>query len=175
MTTDKIYLVGFMAAGKTSLARAVGARLDWRVEDVDQLIEAREQLAVAEIFERRGEPYFRQVERNIVQLLLPMRHVVVATGGGTFMAPETRAAIKLDGLCAWIDVPFDQLLARIPPDGSRPLAADTRQVAQLYRDRRAAYQEAHLRLEGSHTPIDELADQLVERLTREANTCDISS
>jgi shikimate kinase len=172
---DKIYLVGFMAAGKSTLARALGSRLGWRVEDVDQLIEAREQLTIAEIFARHGEPYFRAVEREIMTLLLPLRQTVVATGGGTFMDLDTRMALNVDGLTVWLDVPFEQLLARIPPDGNRPLARDPAQIAQLYELRRAAYQQAHVRLDASEAPIEELADRLVERLAREADICDISS
>ena len=87
VTVDKIFLVGFMAAGKTTVARALAGRLGWRVEDVDELIEARERRTVADIFARQGEPYFRAVEREILHLLLPLRHVVVATGGGTFADP----------------------------------------------------------------------------------------
>ena len=59
VTVDKIFLVGFMAAGKTTVARALAARLGWRAEDVDELIEARERRTVADIFARQGEPYFR--------------------------------------------------------------------------------------------------------------------
>jgi len=77
---DKIYLVGFMAAGKSTVARALSSRLGWRAEDVDELIEARERRTIADIFARQGEPYFRGVEREILKLLLPLRHVVVATG-----------------------------------------------------------------------------------------------
>ena len=82
MTADKIYLVGFMAAGKTTVARSLAARLGWRAEDVDELIEARERRPVADIFARAGEPYFRAVEREILKVPLPLRHIVVATGGG---------------------------------------------------------------------------------------------
>ena len=95
--TDKIYLVGFMAAGKTTLAQALARRLGWRAEDVDALIEARERRTVAEIFAREGEPYFRSVERQVIWSLLPQRHAVIATGGGTFVDPENRAAINADG------------------------------------------------------------------------------
>ncbi len=173
MRHDKIYLVGFMAAGKTTVAEALGARLGWRVEDVDRLIELRENLPIADIFARSGEPYFREVEREIVQLLMPLRQAVVATGGGTFMDPVTRAAINLDGLSVWIDVPFDEILARIPPNGDRPLAADTAQVARLYDVRRAAYQEAHLRLAAGRVPIDNLVERLLEQLAHEGVTpCD---
>jgi len=82
--TDKIYLVGFMASGKSTIARALAARLRWRAEDVDDLIEARERSTIAQIFATQGEPYFRAVEREILALLRPIRQIAVATGGGTF-------------------------------------------------------------------------------------------
>lgn len=163
MKTDKIYLVGFMAAGKTTLARALAERLGWRAEDVDELIEARERHSVAEIFTHRGEPYFRAVEREILHLLLPLRDVVVATGGGTFVDPENRGAINLDGLSVWLDAPFEVILARLPTDGRRPLAADRSHFERLFEVRRAAYQQAHLRLDVSRASIGELVDQVVER------------
>lgn len=166
MTTDKIYLVGFMAAGKTSLARALGARLSWRVEDVDELIETRERMTVADIFARRGEPHFRALEREIVQLLLPIRHVVVATGGGTFMDAESRAAINRDGLSIWLDVPFEELLARVPADGRRPLAADRDQMARLFAIRQIGYEQAHLRLDARRAPVGELVEKILEAIEK---------
>ncbi len=164
LKTDKIYLVGFMAAGKSTLAQALGRRLGWRAEDVDLLIEARERRTVAEIFAREGEPYFRSIERQVIWSLLPLRHAVVATGGGTFVDPENRAAINADGLSVWIDVPFDALLGRIPADGRRPLANDRVQMAMLYETRRLAYQQAQVRLDASRTHSEELVEQLIEQL-----------
>jgi len=166
MTTDKIYLVGFMAAGKTSLARALGERLSWRVEDVDELIEARERKTVADIFSQRGEPYFRALEREIVQLLLPIRHVVVATGGGTFMDVENRAAINRDGLSIWLDVPFEELIVRMPADGRRPLAADREQMARLFAIRQVGYEQAHLRLDARRARVGELVDLVLEAIEK---------
>jgi len=164
VTADKIYLCGFMAAGKTSLARALGARLSWRVEDIDELIEARERLTIADIFARHGEPYFRWVEREILRLVLPLRHTVVATGGGTFMDPENRAAINRDGVSVWLDVPLDEILLRIPADGRRPLAADREQMAHLFALRQASYEHAHLRLDARRAPVGELVERVVEWL-----------
>jgi shikimate kinase len=160
--TDKIYLVGFMAAGKTTVARAVADRLRWIAEDVDELIEARERRTVAQIFAERGEPYFRGVEREILKLLLPMRHVVVATGGGTFMDAENRAAIRMDGVSIWLNTPFDVVLSRIPADGRRPLAADRMQMERLFVIRQAAYSQAHLRIDTGWAPAGEIAEQIVE-------------
>lgn len=167
MKTDKIYLVGFMAAGKTSLARALGARLSWRVEDIDELIEAREGMAIADIFARQGEPYFRAVEKEILRIVLPLRHTIVATGGGTFMDPENRAAINRDGLSIWLDVPFEALAARIPTDGSRPLAGDRDQMARLFAMRRVGYEQAHRHLDADLAPVGELVERIVEWLERD--------
>jgi shikimate kinase len=151
-----------MAAGKTTVARAVAERLAWRAEDVDELIEARERLTVADIFAKHGEPYFRSAEREILKLLLPLRHVVVATGGGTYMDPENRAAINLDGVAIWLDVPLDEIVARLPPDGRRPLAADRAQMERLYAVRAAAYSQAHLRLDAARAPVGELVERIVD-------------
>lgn len=164
MKTDKIYLIGFMAAGKSTLAQALARRLGWRAEDVDAIIESRERRSVADIFSHAGEPYFRAVERQVVWSLVPVRHAVVATGGGTFVDPENRAAINADGVSVWVDVPLDILLSRIPPDGRRPLVADRAQMALLYEGRRVVYQQAHIRLDASGARPEELVEELVDRL-----------
>lgn len=167
MTTDKVYLVGFMAAGKTTVARFVAARLGWRVEDVDELIEARERRTVADIFAKAGEPYFRAVEREILRLLLPLRHVVVATGGGTFMDPENRRAINTDGLSIWLDVPLEVVLARVPADGRRPLAADRAQMERLFAARQTAYAQAHVRIDARTATAPAIAEQILDILQRD--------
>ena len=160
---DKIYLIGFMTAGKTTVARLLAARLGWRAEDVDQLIEARERLTIADLFARHGEAYFRSVEREIVKLLLPLRHTVVATGGGTFMDPESRQAIGLDGFAVWLDVPLETVIARLPPDGRRPLSADRVQLERLYAMRQAVYRLAPLRVDATAPPQD-IVERILDRL-----------
>jgi shikimate kinase len=144
VNADKIYLVGFMGAGKTTVARALGRRLGWRVEDIDDRIEARERRSVATIFAQNGESYFRQQERQVLSDLLPQRQIVVATGGGTFAEPDNRALMLADGAVAWIDVPLTRVFERVPADGRRPLAADRAQMEQLYARRRLAYAAAHV-------------------------------
>ena len=125
-----------MAAGKTTVARRSRARLGWRAEDIDELIEARERLTVADIFARHGEPYFRAAEREILRLLLPLRHTVVATGGGTFMDPENQHAIKLDGMSVWLDVPLETVdRAPARPTGAGRSSADRAQMERLFADR----------------------------------------
>lgn len=162
MITDKIYLVGFMASGKSTIARALAARLRWRAEDVDDLIEARERATIAQIFAAHGEPYFRAAEREILALLRPIRHLAVATGGGTFADPDNRAAINLDGISVWIDVPLADLIPRIPLDGRRPLAASRADLDRLYAARVDAYRLAHVRVQAARVPVQGVVDRVIE-------------
>ena len=161
MRADKLYLVGFMGAGKTTVAAALGERIGWRAEDIDERIEARERRSVSAIFVQEGEGYFRQAEREVLRELLPERNVIVATGGGTFADPDNRAMMLSDGAVAWLDLPFGRLVERIPSDGRRPLAADLIQMEQLYLRRRLAYAEAHIRID-SGRPVDEVVERLLE-------------
>jgi shikimate kinase len=159
---EKVYLVGFMGCGKSTIARALARRLDWRTIDIDQVIEDHERLPIADIFARHGEPYFRMVERAALTGQLGVRHAVVATGGGTFVDPQNRAMINGDGLSIWLDIPLDRALDRVPADGRRPLATDRDAFERLYHLRRAAYQHAHIRVDAGRQGVDALVEQLME-------------
>ena len=141
-----------MGAGKTTVARLLARRLGWRVEDVDERIEARERKTVSTIFAQHGESYFRQIERQVLADLIPERHVIVAAGGGTFVDPESRALMLADGGVAWLDIPLADVIARVPVDGRRPLAADRAQMELLYQHRQLAYAQAHVRIDAAAPP-----------------------
>jgi shikimate kinase len=158
---DKLYLVGFMAAGKTTVARAVGRRMGWRVEDLDERIESRERRPVATIFAQNGEGYFRRAEREVLHELLHERNIVIATGGGTFADPDNRSVMLSDGAVVWLDLPLQHVVERIPSDGRRPLAADRAQMEKLFESRQHAYREAHVRLDAGR-PVDEIVERLLE-------------
>jgi shikimate kinase len=161
---DKLYLVGFMGAGKTSVARALARRLDWKIEDIDERIERRERRDIPSIFRQHGEPYFRAVEREELIALLPQRGTVVATGGGTVVDAGNRELMLRDGAVVWLDAPFSTILDRVPLDGRRPLAADRLEMEQLYNQRLMAYRQAHLRVDAGRGSVEALVDQIVEWL-----------
>ena len=164
MSTDKVYLVGFMGSGKTTLATALGKRLNWRVEDSDRLVERHESMPIADIFAKYGERHFREAEHKVLTDLLPVRRVVVATGGGTFVSPENRALINLDGVSIWLDVSLKQIIARLPTDGRRPLAADRPTMERLYYKRQAAYRHAHCRVDAERASPNEVVEKLLDQL-----------
>ncbi len=157
--TDKLYLVGFMGAGKTTVGRALSRRIGWQFIDVDERIESRTRRSIASIFAQHGEPYFRQLEREVLGELLSLRQVIVATGGGTFAEADNRALMLADGDVAWLDIPLSTVFERAPADGRRPLAADRTAMELLYTRRRLVYAEAHVRVDASLPPAES-----VERL-----------
>ena len=164
MKAEKVYLVGFMGSGKSTIARSLAKRLGWRVIDIDEAVEAHEKMTVADIFARHGEPYFRMAERAALTAQLGVRHAVVATGGGTFVDPQNRAMINADGLSIWLDIPLDRALSRVPTDGRRPLASDRESFERLYHARRPAYQQAHIRVDAGRQGLEALVEQLMDLL-----------
>ena len=161
MKADKLYLVGFMGAGKTTVARSFARRIDWKFDDIDERIESRERRSVSTIFSESGEAHFRRLERQVLHDLLPERHIVIGTGGGTFVDPENRAIMLADGAVVWLDIPLSRVIERVPTDGRRPLAADRRQMEELFERRQFAYSQAHVRLD-AYRPISEIVERLLE-------------
>ena len=162
MKADKVYLVGFMGAGKTTVARALARRLDWQFIDIDDFIEKREHETVSSLFATRGEAYFRAAERAVLVDQIKRRHAVVATGGGTFVDPQNRAMINNDGVSVWLDVPLQRLILRVPADGRRPLASDRLKFERLYAVRRLAYADAHHHVEAGRIGIEAVVEQIVD-------------
>jgi shikimate kinase len=161
---DKVYLVGFMGAGKSTVARALAKRLHWTAEDIDERIEKRERRDIPTIFRQDGEPYFRSIEQEELIALLQVRGAVVATGGGTIVNPIAREMMLRDGAVIWLDAPFATVLDRLPLDGRRPLAADRIEMESLYNQRLMAYSRAHLRLDAGKSSVEDLVDQIVDWL-----------
>lgn len=136
---DRIVLVGFMGSGKTSVGRALAEQLGWEFRDMDGWIEERVGLSVAEIFARRGEAFFREEERRVAELTRTLRQCVVAAGGGAFANPASREALQTGSVTVWLRCNWETLLARLPADGSRPLAANRATMRGLFDKRQASY------------------------------------
>ena len=146
--TPGIYVVGFMASGKSTVGRALAHKLGWNFFDCDDEIEAAEKTTIAEIFSARGEAEFRRIEtailRQHVKWIERGRPAVLALGGGAFAEPVNRELLMGNGVAIWLDCPFETVQRRVAATSHRPLARDPEQFAELYRSRRDAYSLADL-------------------------------
>ena len=161
----KIYLVGFMGAGKTTVGRELAARLDVPFFDLDDLVEAAEKTSIKEIFSQHGEPYFRKRERDILRSTRYLDNAVVATGGGTFTFDENIQFIQSEGLSVWLSAPYSLLRGRIGDKAAeRPLFRDDVAAHELFKNRLRYYRMADVALDVRE---DETIAEIVERLLLE--------
>jgi shikimate kinase len=159
-----VVLVGMMGAGKSSIGRRLAARLGIPFVDADSEIEKAAGMTIPEIFAGHGEPYFRAGEARVIARLLEGGPQVLATGGGAFMNPETRAAIHVKGISVWLRATLEVLSRRIKRRGDRPLLktsdpAET--LRQLMDERYPVYAAANLTVESREVPHDTIVDEIV--------------
>jgi shikimate kinase len=149
--TPGIYLVGFMASGKTTIGRLLADELGWSFADVDEDIEREQGVTIASIFDTRGEQEFRHIEhqalRKRVREVERGKPMVLALGGGAFAHESSHDLLEDNGVTIWLDCPLDKVQARVALTTDRPLARDPAKFEQLYETRRAAYARADYRIE----------------------------
>ncbi|HXU43919.1 MAG TPA: shikimate kinase [Thermoanaerobaculia bacterium] len=162
----KIFLVGFMGAGKTTVGEILARRLEVPFVDLDREIEGAAGLSVREIFLQRGEPEFRQLEREALKTAAALPDAVIATGGGT-IAVTANAELMKSGLTVWLNPTFATLAARIGGAGKmdRPLFRSETQALALYRERLPAYRTADLAVDvGPEEAPEEIAARILLRM-----------
>jgi shikimate kinase len=163
-----IVLVGLMGAGKTRIGRRIAARLELPFFDSDRVIEAAAGETVEEIFAKRGERVFREGERRVILRLLAEPVHVLATGGGAFMDPLTRAAIARRGVSVWLRADLDVLATRVARRSNRPLlkAGDPRAIlAELIESRHPTYAEAELVIDSGEGSPEATVARVIAALT----------
>jgi shikimate kinase len=156
---ERIVLVGFMGAGKSTVGRLVARRLDYEFEDMDHRIEARARRAIAAIFETDGEAAFRKLEQEEARTLGGLSRRVIAAGGGAFVHPETRALLQEGAVTVWLRCDAETALARLPADGTRPLAGNRDIMRALLAEREPSYRLADVTVDAGGAP-----EQVAERV-----------
>jgi shikimate kinase len=159
-------LAGFMGSGKTTVGALLARQLAWRFVDLDDRIEEAAGLRISEIFERLGEPAFRQIEADQLRVALGRvfelkESIVLALGGGTYAqtgAPEFLRSANVP--VVWLDSPVEVLLARCMTMTGRPLFRDENSFRSLHTQRLPSYQHADHRVDSSSDPAQVVAEIL---------------
>jgi len=162
-----VVLVGMMGVGKSTTGRKLAQTLGLPFADADDEIERAAQLSVGEIFERFGEAYFRDGERRVIARLMQAGPSVLATGGGAFVQPATRALILAQGIAVWLDSDVDTLVGRVGRKDTRPLLrqGDPREILErLKTEREDAYAEAPIHVTSGSGPHGEAVNRILEGL-----------
>ena len=171
---NSVFLVGFMGAGKTSVGRALGQRLNWIFEDLDDRIQSREGRTVAEIFQDSGETEFRRAEHaaleHVLQELRGGGARIVALGGGAFVQKENAALLKaFSAPTVFLDAPIEELWQRCCTQASetgaeRPLLRSVEQFRKLYETRRNSYRKAALRVQTGKRTVESISTEIEQKL-----------
>lgn len=167
-----IVLVGMMGAGKSSIGRKLGIRLALPFVDADTEIEAAAGMTIQEIFEVRGEAEFRAGEARVLARLLESGPQVLATGGGAYMNPNTRALIAEKAVSIWLKADFDVLMKRIRRRSDRPLLHTSDPAATLRKlidERYPVYALADIAIESRDVPHEVIVDELIDAVTAHLN------
>ena len=159
-------LAGFMGSGKTTIGTLLARQLAWRFVDLDERIEEAASLSIPQIFERFGEPFFRQLEADQLHAALGRaselkQGTVLALGGGTYAQSGCPEFLRSAGVkVLWLDAPMEVLLARCMTMTGRPLFRDEASFRALHAERLPSYRLADYRVETSGEPTDIVADIL---------------
>ena len=165
--TPGLYLVGFMASGKTTIGRALADHIGWPFVDMDAEIEAREGRAIAQIFRDLGEAGFRDIEARVLQAHVRQieagQPCILALGGGAFVQPGNRELIENNGISLWLDCPLELIQRRLNGDTTRPLAAQANgSLGKLYEDRKPLYSRADYRVAVDTEDVSELIQRILK-------------
>ena len=165
--TRPVVLVGLMGVGKTTVGRKLAALLERDFVDADEAIAEAAGRSIPEIFESFGEAHFRDGERRVIARLMDERHGVIATGGGAFVDPATRAAVLEKGIAVWIDCDVETLVERTARRGNRPLLkqGNPREIlTRLAAEREPFYRQAHIRVVSETGPHADTARTIIEAI-----------
>jgi shikimate kinase len=172
----RVYLVGFMGSGKTTVGSALASALGYPMVDLDAVVEERAGSSVREIFELHGEAAFRELEHQALQETMGLADAVVATGGGTFTFPVNAQLIARAGASIWLNPSFGSIMRRIGGLGKldRPLFRNETEALSLYTARLEAYRQADLTVEirDDETP-EEVAARIALWMSSRHPTCAI--
>lgn len=169
----KVYLIGMPGSGKSTLGKSLARLLGYTFVDLDERIVRREGMSIPEIFELKGESYFRQAEKLALQTTFEEQNILVATGGGTPCFFDNMEQINLHGTSLFLNIPLKHIAARVGPGKNqktiRPLFAGKNKtqvlesLQNMWEKRLPFYQKAHIHLSSRQTNPEMVLEMLLTR------------
>jgi shikimate kinase len=159
---SRLFLVGFMGAGKTTVGTILAEKLGYDFVDLDQAIEAVAGKSVREIFLEDGEAAFRALEHSAIESFRALERCVVALGGGAFVSPVNRAHLSEIGVTVWLDCRIDVCMERLGADPGRPLLRGYDEMVELLNQRRPSYELADFVVPSGDQSPDAIADAIIQ-------------
>ena len=144
-----LVLTGMMGVGKSTIGRFLSEELNMRFVDIDKIIENKENMLIETIFEKKGEKYFRKIEKEISLKIFEDNSSVIALGGGTFIDDELRSKVLKNSVSFWLDLDVSNLIKRIPKSKERPLLRNKnlqKTLNELYEKRKNIYKLANFKI-----------------------------
>lgn len=171
-----VYLIGMMGSGKTTIGKLLAKELQYRFLDTDFLIEQISKKTINQIFDEEGEPYFRNLESQILGEVSTYIKTVIATGGGIILKQENWSYLR-HGMIIWLDTPVDILVERLEKDQTRPLLKEqdlSQKLTNLMEQRKSLYQLADLtiNIEKDDTPnliVEKIITKIPSKIKQEIN------
>lgn len=166
---SNVILTGFMGTGKSTIGKYLSSRLGYRFCDLDEMIVVKENMTVNEIFEKRGEPYFRVLETSLIRSIFNEQGIVLSTGGGAVISSENRAMLRRMGCVVNLAASPEVILERLAGDKSRPLLKGTKDgdtVVRMLKERESFYADADIRIDTTGKKMEEVTKEIMLFLER---------
>ncbi|MFN3740058.1 MAG: shikimate kinase [Thermodesulfovibrionales bacterium] len=162
-----IVLTGFMGTGKTEVGRLLAMRLGYKFIDADSVIEEEQKMPITEIFKKFGEPYFRDIESNVIKRLSDMEGVVISTGGGAVLREENMNNLRKKGVIICLMASPKTIFERTKNDTSRPLLQvndPLQRIKELLNMRRPYYEKADIMIDTDRKTPEEVAEEIIKKI-----------
>ena len=154
-----------MGVGKSTIGKRLANKLKVNFLDVDRIIELNEKNSIQEIFQNKGEPYFRKIEKKTTLEILNQKNSIIALGGGALTNKSIRKEVIKSTICIWLDVSTKNLLLRLKNIKKRPLLnqenlQDT--INKIYSDRKKIYNKSHFKIKCDLLNVDQIIEKIIK-------------
>ena len=161
-----LILIGMMASGKSTIGRLLAKKLNLKFFDTDFIIEKKTKMKIVEIFQKKGEPYFRNLEKKITLNLLNKNNCVISLGGGAFINETIRKTVEQKGYSIWLNQNPKTLIDRIKKNNKRPIASNLNdnELKDLLINRSKIYSKANYKIDCENMQKTEITNKIIQLL-----------